>query len=294
MQQVEPTVWDQVWLPRYPLASDDLAGGVWRMSRPEALEVRYIEVNPHAVSNLLVVDMDRPDAVLRALSAPGDHPMPNCIVENPRNGHAHAVWALADPFPRTEYAHRKPIAYAAAITEGLRRALDGDQGYSGLLTKNPLHPCWDAAWMTSHRYRLAELDELLGEHMPPPGWQRTRRKHPVGLGRNCALFESARTWAYREVRHHWGDPQGLRAAIHAHAAELNAQFPEPLPASELQGIAESIWRWITTRSRMWADGPAVYEATFIAIQSARARKGARKPRPARSALTEAKLAMLDA
>ena len=54
--------------------------------------------------------------------------------------------------------------------------------------------------------------------------------------------------------------------------ELNTEFPEPLPASEARAIAASIHRWITTKSRMWADGPAVYEATFSTIQAARGRK----------------------
>ena len=53
----------------------------------------------------------------------------------------------------------------------------------------------------------------------------------------------------------------------------NAEFPEPLPASEARAITASIHRWITTKSRMWADGPAVYEATFSTIQAARGRKG---------------------
>lgn len=65
--------------------------------------------------------------------------LPNAVVENPANGHAHAVWALSEPVTRTEYAARKPLAYAAAVTEGLRRSVDGDAAYSGLITKNPEH-----------------------------------------------------------------------------------------------------------------------------------------------------------
>ncbi|MFJ3882406.1 hypothetical protein ACIPW5_33800 [Streptomyces sp. NPDC090077] len=42
---------------------------------------------------------------------------------------------------------------------------------------------------------------------------------------------------------------------------------------EARSIANSIHRWITTRSRMWKDGAAVYEAAFVAIQSAHAKKG---------------------
>jgi len=124
--------------------------------------------------------------------------------------------------------------------------------------------------------------------MPPQRWRRTR--DPVGLGRNCTIFETARTWAYREVRHHFGDPQGLATAIHGQVQALNAQFAEPLPASEARAIATSIHRWITTKSRMWSDGAATYEATFTTIQAARSRKAATDRAEARDILVEAILA----
>ena len=266
--------WEQLWLPLWPLASDDFLSGVYRMSRGAALGLRHIEANPEALSNLLVVDVDHPDAALRALSAIGHHPQPNVIVENPHNGHAHAVWALAEPVTRTEYAHRKPLAFATAVTEGLRRAVDGDQAYSGLMTKNPTHAAWETHWLHQDLRSLSDLERELGDLMPPPRWRqtKTRRLNPAGLGRNCALFETARHWAYIEVRNHWGDPTGLGRAIHTKAATLNLEFSEPLPGSEVRAIANSITRWITTKSRMWADGPVVYEATLSTIQSYRGRK----------------------
>lgn len=265
--------WGQMWLPLWPLASDDLRAGIYRMSREKALDRRYIEANPDAISNLLVVDIDHPDALMRAVYD-RDGWRPNALVENPRNGHAHAVWALAEPVTRTEYAHRAPLAFAAAVTEGLRRSVDGDAAYSGLMTKNPGHYAWRAEWFTDELYDLGTLSRALDAHrfMPPPSWKRTRRRAPVGLGRNCALFESARTWAYREIRCHFGDSEGLWLSIQRTAHEMNADFSEPLPAREVDQIARSIHRWIITRSRMWADGPAVYEATFSTIQSARGRK----------------------
>ena len=57
--------WDQMWLPLWPLASDDLLTGVYRRSRQYAMHRRYIEANPRALSNLLVVDIDHEDFVLR-------------------------------------------------------------------------------------------------------------------------------------------------------------------------------------------------------------------------------------
>ena len=287
--------WDQLWLSLWPLASDDLHAGVYRCSRGEAMHRRFIETNPRALSNLLVVDIDHEDAALRTMWNRQAW-WPNAVVENPINGHAHAVWALKEPITRTEYARRKPLAFAAAVTEGLRRSVDGDTGYSGLLTKNPAHADWDALWCNSDRlYGLDELAEHLTEsgYMPPASWKRTKRRNQVGLGRNCSIFETARTWAYREIRNHWFDSTGLHAAISAHVHELNAEFPEPLPDSEARAIAASIHRWITTKSRMWADGPAVYEATFSTIQAARGRKGGRKSADVRSAALDRKLEVLD-
>lgn len=266
--------WEQMWLPLWPLASDDLSAGIYRQSRPNALNRRYIEANPQAMSNLLVVDVDHEDALMRSLWDRKDW-LPNAVVENPENGHAHAVWALSEPITRTEYARRKPLAYAAAVTEGLRRSVSGDTGYSGLITKNPTHKGWNASWHSDGLYSLQELDSRLSTagFMPPTTWARTRRKDPVGLGRNCSIFETARTWAYREVRHHFGDSDGLRHSICAYVQALNADFSEPLPENEALQIAQSIHRWIITQSRMWRDGAVVYEANFINIQSARGRKG---------------------
>lgn len=271
--------WEQLWLPLRPLASDDLRAGIYRHTRPQALGKRYIETNPRAMSNLLVVDIDHEDALLRALWDRAAW-LPNAVVENPDNGHAHAVWALKEPVTRTEYASRKPLAYAAAVTEALRRSVDGDQGYSGLITKNPTHESWNASWYTDKLYTLNELDEHLSTagFMPPATWAKTRRKNPVGLGRNCSIFETARTWAYREVRHHFGDVQGLWTAINNQVHHLNSEFSEPLPRNEAHQIAKSIHRWLVTQSRMWLDGAAVYEANFINIQSARGRNSGKSRR----------------
>jgi hypothetical protein len=279
MDEPPTDLWDRIWLPRRPLATDDPTTGLTRTSRTLALNRRLIETNPDALTSLLAVDVDHPDALIRALWDRADW-LPTVVTENPGNGHAHAIWALTAPVATTEYAHRRPLALAAAVTEGLRRSVDGDPSYGGLITKNPLNQDWIAHWVTSHTYGLNELAGHLDDAdlMPPASWRRARRRNPVGLGRNCCLFETARTWAYREARHHWGDPDGLHRAIATTVRDLNAGFSDPLPSSETRAIATSIHKWITTKSRIWKDGPATYEATFITIQSARGKKSGQKRR----------------
>lgn len=272
---VQPTL----YLPLRPLCSNNFIEGTYRQARKKALNgYKYIEANPLSVSDLLVIDIDHEDARTIALWEHAGY-LPNVIVENPDNGHAHAVWALASPFARTEYAKRKPLAYAAAVTEGLRRSCSGDEAYSGLMTKNPLHNAWNSELVTDHLYTLNELAELLTEHgeMPAPSWKRTKRRNTSGLGRNCHIFETARHWAYREIRNHWGEAEGLYKAILAHCLRINREefASNPLPLQEVAQIAKSIHKWIITKSRMWRDGQVVYEANFIAMQSARGRKGGR-------------------
>ena len=279
MDEPPTDLWDRIWLPRRPLATDDPTTGLTRTSRTLALDRRLIETNPTALTSLLAVDVDHPDALIRALWDRADW-LPTVVTENPTSGHAHAIWALTAPVATTEYAHRRPLALAAAVTEGLRRSVDGDPAFGGLITKNPLNQDWIAHWVTNHTYGLKELAGHLDDAdlMPPTSWRRARRRNPVGLGRNCCLFETARTWAYREARHHWGDPDGLHRAITSTVRDLNQNFSDPLPSSETRAIATSIHKWITTKSRIWKDGPATYEATFITIQSARGKKSGQKRR----------------
>lgn len=279
MDEPPTDLWDRIWLPRRPLATDDPTTGLTRTSRTLALDRRLIETNPAALTSLLAVDVDHPDALIRALWDRADW-LPTVVTENPTSGHAHAIWALTAPVATTEYAHRRPLALAAAVTEGLRRSVDGDPAFGGLITKNPLNGNWSTHWVTSHTYGLNELAGHLDDAdlMPPTSWRRARRRNPIGLGRNCTIFETARTWAYREARHHWGDPDGLHRAITSTVRDLNQNFSDPLPSSETRAIATSIHKWITTKSRIWKDGPATYEATFITIQSARGKKSGQKRR----------------
>lgn len=268
------------WLPRRPLCCDDYAA-LRRRSRADALRCKHIEANPSALVNTIVVDID--DANAKAMALWGHRGMlPNWIAENPANGHAHAGWVLTYPVPRTDMARLRPLKLLHAATEGLRRSCDGDMGYAGLLMKNPEHPAWASEIVEHDTYDLDDLRAALEDagDMPPASWRRTKRAQTVGLGRNCALFDKARTLAYRYVRRlpdrSEASSEALRLYVRRTCHELNAEFPAPLPAREVEDIAKSIHKWTVTRFDGWRNGAITCEATFIAIQSARGHKGGRE------------------
>lgn len=270
------------WLPRRPLCCDDDYAALRRRSRADALRCKHIEANPSALVNTIVVDID--DANARAMAL-WEHEgmLPNWIAENPANGHAHAGWVLTYPVPRTDMARLRPLKLLRAATEGLRRSCDGDMGYAGLLMKNPEHPAWASEIVEHDTYDLDDLRAALEDagDMPPASWKRTKRAQTVGLGRNCTLFDKARTLAYRYVRRlpdrSEASSEELRLYVRRTCHELNVSlFPDPLPAREVEDIAKSIHKWTVTRFDGWRNGAITCEATFIAIQSARGHKGGRE------------------
>ncbi len=61
-------------------------------------------------------------------------PAPTLTITNPENGHAHLLYALETPV-RTAPDGNEPLRYAAAVENALRKKLEADTGYSGLICK---------------------------------------------------------------------------------------------------------------------------------------------------------------
>lgn len=276
-----PEAFDSWYLPRRPLCCDGDYSEVRRRNRSDALLREHIEANPSSLVNMLVVDIDDEEGRAMAL---WDHDgmLPNWLAENPENGHVHAGWVLTHPVCRTELARLKPLKLTRAVTKGLRRSCEGDDGYAGLLMKNPLSPVWSSEIVKHDTYDLRRLVSALEDRgdMPEPSWKRTKRARTQGIGRNCTLFDMARTDAYRYVRRLPDRSERssdlLREHVRRTCHELNATlFADPLPVREANDIAKSIHKWTVTRFDGWINGAVACDATFIAIQSARGRKGGR-------------------
>lgn len=243
-------------LPRKPYCTDDFDTGLRVRSRSTAVQRRYIQPNPPTVRVWLVFDVDREQAAMAAQDA--NLATPTWTAQNPTNGHAHIAYGLRFPVA-TGDALARPLRLAAAIESAYRDRLQADRSYSGLTCKNPIHPAWRTRWGPQTLYELAELADHVD--LSPFTGRRQTALECVGLGRNVAVFDSTRRWAYAAVREFWrpGGEQPFRAAVAAHAAGLNA-FPVPLPYPEIRSISKSVSRWV------WR---TFTPAAFRAIQSAR-------------------------
>jgi hypothetical protein len=232
-------------IPRRPYATDDFSRGLWPMDRMRALERRYVEHNGPLLLRWEGFDIDRPGGAYDWQFR--DCPAPNISVENPDNGHAHLLYGLAWPVRKNDGwdgASMKPLRYAAAIEAALRVKLGADLGYNNHTCKNPLHPAWKVETWQEHLYDLDWLADFVDLSI-----YSDRRRHlpPVGLGRNCTLFENLRRWAYRAIRQSgWPDLEAWRGIVLAQAVNFNT-FPTPLPYRELVSCAKSIAKWTWQR-----------------------------------------------
>lgn len=203
-----------------------------------AVHKRYLQPNDHNNLRWLVYDIDRPTASFdwsdRAC------PPPNLVATNLENGHAHLFYGLEVPVWRQYGSKDKAFRYAASIDVALTKALDADPGYAKLIAKNPLRgDAWDVQTFQRFSYDLPWMADYLDLE---PYQDQRRNLPPVGLGRNCTLFDRVRSWAYRAIRQVWLSKDFWRYSVEVVAQGYN-DFPTPLPYPELKATAKSVANW---------------------------------------------------
>ena len=264
-------------LPFKPYATDDLTRGLSICNKKNAIQKRYLQHNPPAKIHWLVFDCDKANA-LEVATQLAHCPAPNFEVVNPANGHSHLFYGLAAPVVRTDAARAKPLRYLASVEYALRETLGGDLGYAGLVSKNPLNASWRVIEHQPSLWELGELAEFLNLPAKLP-----KKALAVGLGRNCALFETVRRWAYKSVLGYrmTSNQETFAKAVYDACESLNT-FPEPLPLAEVKATAKSVakWTWKHYTGRLTNE-------QFSKVQATRAKKGKGVARYQHSAIERA-------
>ncbi|HGA2506738.1 TPA: replication initiation protein [Yersinia enterocolitica] len=254
-------------LPHKPYFSDDLHFGVRIAGKERAILAKYIQFNqPHAMF-WLGFDVDRIGAAIDWSDR--NAPAPTLTITNPDNGHAHLLYALETSIRTAPDGKMKPLRYAAAVENALRKKLDADAGYSGLICKNPNHCHWKIAVWQPELYTLDWLADSLDLNA-------ANDKEIVadyGLGRNCTLFDKTRKWAYRAIRQGWPEYEQWLQACYERASAYNLQFSAPLDENEVNGIAKSVARWTFKNFTEVGFSKYVTKTHTSEIQSVRGKKG---------------------
>jgi len=247
---------------------------------PVAITLPWISFDTERIRNIVATDIDHADGAERAaMLADLGLPSPTLVVD-PWSGHSHGFVRLSSPVYTGDGAKLEPqrlfgfagglLAAAMGATLLPRRALIknpwalqetliGTLRRRGHVPATPL--LWEAhiaaetglLWHTEPGdLRPVELREIVaalvddyGEGTESPAarqWCR-KRPEPDSRGRNCALFDLVRFWAYDRIERDAG-------AIHDYATRLNTDtFADTLPNNEVAATARSIAKFMQTRYR---------------------------------------------
>lgn len=263
------------WARKPRLLLDKGHGQVIRLLR-FADAFKYIEAQTPVAAHRIVIDIDRD---VRAITRCGDWwnlldvPHPSYVLLNAENGHAHVFYELETAVATHDAARTAPLRYLAAVEAALRVALGGDVDYAGFICKNPRSSAWE---LHTGRRALYSLPEL-ADYLTLPRLEALRRE-PSGFGRNCALFDGLRHWAYRAVSgYRGGTVEAWSQAVYDQAMGLN-NFPQPLKESEIRATAKSVAKWTW---KHFGTGAAV--EVFSTTQKIRQKLGAAKKRAIKTA-----------
>lgn len=246
LQQTDPIfkmLMDAV--PPQPYASDyPIEGGLYRTSKRNALQCDLIQLNGSNRCSIIILDIDYDITLAERLL---DLPLPNIVMTNPKNRHCHIGYVLASPVPLYDWTPQNQRLLLRIVQDGLTALWEADSGYSHLISKNPFSDRWLTYVMRQEPYTLGELRGYVDDDMaseiafPRPSVEKEKARAEFReLGRNCALFEDLRHWAYREIHNYFRRPEAFFQAVLAKGMELNTG---DLPEAEVRQIAKSISRW---------------------------------------------------
>lgn len=254
--------------PRRPYCTDDFKSGVHIKSLKQALTKVYIQANPPYLRVWSLYDIDRPAGGLAWEDA--NLPPPSWTTVNKSNGHAHLAYGLRAPVLTSSMeARQAPLRYLNAVESAFRSKLKGDDGFSGLLTKNPAHPLW---WTLKGPQLAYDLNDL-AQWVDLDNFKACQgvKVAEIGLGRNVTVFDFVRLWAYKKVREYKGQQGGFvywQKAVYDRCLNRNADFIQPMDTREAYQIAKSVAKWTWSRFDLEAS-----DAKFSKLQTIRGSRG---------------------
>jgi hypothetical protein len=226
-----------------PYCSHDLSRLLIR-SKEHAANYPYIQPNHAHKITYMVFDVDRGrESFFSYLKA--DLPEPNFICQS-ESGNAHLFYRLKNPIWTHSRAGTKAIRYFKALKTAITRKIGADEGYCGLISKNPLSSEWRTTELHDGQFELCDLDTFCLNLGQQDSYSPQEAANSI-TGRNCTLFDTLRLNAYKRVNEY--RDSGVRfydmwlKTLESEAQAINRTFSEPLPHSEVRAVVKSVAKW---------------------------------------------------
>ena len=273
--------------PRKPFCSDDPKKyGVRIRAFKCAKRYPFMQPNAPGIAFRMVFDVDKPRQPEPFFSWElAGLPPPNWIIQNPRNGHCHLSYEIRCPVSLKDGS--RSGRYLSAIESAYGAALNADPNYPGNLVKNPSNKHWMSFSLRNDLYSLDELADWI--EIPKKIRPINLDENVFCLGRNCAVFEIARTQAYKIVREFWksGGYDAFRISvfevvektwdrIKKHDAWMTKTHPYRF--HEIRNTADSIAKWTWRNITPTKTAEMIRNTHSPEIQSRRGRQSGLKRR----------------
>lgn len=235
-------------LPARPYCTDDLRAGLRIRRKAHALRLPYVQLN-QVHRRYVALDLDYAGS-FEAWEMLG-LPEPTIITLNDQTAHSHYLYELEEPVVFSENARPKPMQFYGAVRRGLTKKFKADQGYVGLITRNPAHQFDGFTFFADKTYTLRDLSEYVDlraaddyECDNNPNLPSLEGIEHIQRGeRNRTLFDITRRHAYQSVRGA-GSIEGLFERVFRFCQAVNQhRCNPPLVISEVRSIARSVTRY---------------------------------------------------
>lgn len=234
-------------LPYFARCSLD-RGKLCTKPRAAAQHYPYIQANRTDMRSWMVFDLDHENPYIWQDVG---LPPPNILVLNKHNGRCHLYYAI-EPVYCGWNARSKPTKYYDAIYKRMRKRLNADPAFGQFISKTPYTEYFRTHDFHHQEYSLGELADYVDFEDSTWFQRKGRLLKSEALGRNCAIFDELRYYAYSTVSSfkEVGNEGGFFSELLAYAVEANdfsdcPHFDDitPLDHKELVSVVRSVSRW---------------------------------------------------
>jgi DNA-binding transcriptional regulator YiaG len=211
---------------------------------------RYIQANQPNSLSFMVFDLDYKKAILAHEKT--DVLTPSFYTVDKKKTTAHAVYMLETPVHKNQHSKQSPQHLFATLEDIYGTRLGADKGYSGLVMKNPFYTGHNIYLPeeTLCTVSLAEMADYVDFNQYNKQLKQQKTKEAFSEGRNIAVFDLVREWAYKEIRNYWNKSyrewlmvvqEKTKAVWHNIQGNYNKQ--SPYSVAEMKATARSIAKW---------------------------------------------------